>query len=472
MTGNALRPRTVIAILAVWVLCVLPFTGLGYGSDADAWLVARAADSIWNTSHYTASRSTGFPLFEILEAPLVHAGGWQCSNLLATAGGAAMLAALLFLASKRRFRNPFFVVAAAAFLPVVMKNASSTMDYLPGLALLLWSLAMAQERRLALAGVLVGLACGFRPTNALWLLPLLLFLRSAGAGGRDLLRLALPAFVVGCVAYAPAVLTVGLKSSYAVMSFDLKTRALLAAYNGAQLFGLIGWVALAAATALHLRRGRMAGHAAMPRSQRLFHWSVIAVWTLLFLLLPDEPEYLLPALPSILMLADAVATPRMAWVLLLAFLSYHALRIETLGGDSGQRRAAVSIRPGYTCADAEDRLFKLSVREAAATAVMKRPTVLMYGALWVPVRNPLWSYDTALAMHRRGDGNLYLSDKILDAGRLRALRAQGFRLVVWNADKWEYFRAAVPGWQSSVEVVDDLGAFLGRPLAGRPLTMK
>jgi hypothetical protein len=44
--------------------------------------------------------------------------------------------------------------------------------------------------------------------------------------------------------------------------------------------------------------------------------------------------------------------------------------------------------------------------------------------------------------------------------------------VVWNADKWEYYRAHVPDWKSNVEVFDDLAVFFGTPLAGRPLTMK
>ena len=467
--------KSLVAILALWTLCVLPFTVLGYGSDADAWLVARAAGDIWNTARYVASRSTGFPLFELLEAPLVHFGGWQASNLLATAGGAALLAALLFLASKKRFQHPFFVVAGIAWLPVVMKNASSTMDYLPGLALLVWAYAMLLERRHLLCALLIGLACGFRPTNGLFLLPCLLYhfadRRDAGAGVRMLLL----ALFTGAAAFSPALLAYGLKTSYAVMDFDLKTRAMLAGYNALQLFGVIGWVALAGAavtTVAGMLRRRPASAQSVPKPFLLFHAGVITLWLALFAMMPDEAEYLLPAVPSIILLADALITRRAAVIATIALLSTHVVRIETLAGESGQRRVAVSIRQGYTGADIDDRLFKLSVRAAATECAISRPTVLMYGALWIPVDNPAWTWDPVLRMHRRQDGMLFLSDKILDAGRLRALKAQGYRIVVWTADKWEYFRADVPGWQVSVEVLPDLSAFFGRPLQGRPLSMK
>jgi hypothetical protein len=464
--------KSVAVIIALWTVCVLPFTVLGYGSDADAWLVARAAGDIWNTARYVASRSTGFPLFELLEAPLVQYGGWQWSNLLATAGGASLLAALLFLVSKKRLRHPFFVVAGIAWLPVVIKNASSTMDYLPGLALLVWAYAMLLERRHLACAVLIGLACGFRPTNGLYLLPCLLWHFADGRGAKPAAQMILLALCTGTAAFSPALLAYGLKTSYAVMDFDLKTRAMLAGYNALQLFGAIGWIVLAAAAVAGMLRRRSSSARSISRPFLLFHAGVIALWLALFAMLPDEAEYLLPAVPSIILLADALVTRKAAVLAVVALLSYHAVRVETLAGESGMRRVALSIRQGYTGADIDDRVFKLSVRAAATECAISQPTVLMYGALWIPVDNAAWTWDPPLRMHRRQDGMLFLSDKILDAGRLRALHAQGYRLAVWTADKWEYYRADVPDWRASVDVLADLSAFFGRPLQGMPLSMK
>lgn len=62
--GFSRRARTLQ--LATWLALVLPLATLGFGSDSDAWLVGRAAEAIWRTGTYTASRSIGFPLYDFL----------------------------------------------------------------------------------------------------------------------------------------------------------------------------------------------------------------------------------------------------------------------------------------------------------------------------------------------------------------------------------------------------------------------
>src|SRR5262245_48751888 len=135
MMNRRYRP----AFLIGWLLITFPFTFLGYGSDGDAWLVARAAEQIWQSRHYVASRTTGFPLFEIALAPLVHLGGWRLSNLFPLLAGLGFVQALFYLSDRKQFAQPLLTIITLAFLPVVVKNASSTMDYLPALAILLWS---------------------------------------------------------------------------------------------------------------------------------------------------------------------------------------------------------------------------------------------------------------------------------------------------------------------------------------------
>ncbi|MDH7514783.1 MAG: glycosyltransferase family 87 protein [Bacteroidota bacterium] len=470
-TKGALSARFRVGLISAWTLVVFPLTFLGYGSDPDAWLVARAAHDIAKTHTYVASRSTGFPLFEILEAPLVSSGGWMLANLLPLVSGIAGLCALFRMARNGIMHAPRVTIAVFAFLPVIVKNASSTMDYMPGLALLLWAMATLGEKRRLLPAVFLGLAAGFRPTNALFLIPCLLALRAEERPGREMFRFAAVTFVTSCVSFSPALLTIGIRGSYAVMHFDILTRTMIGAYNAAALFGVQGWCAIACAILLAGMNPRLRVHPIPPRSFLVLHISVIVLWAILFALLPDEPEYLLPTVPSVMLLLDRILSKR-AWVIVSLFLlSYHFFRIETAGGESGERTFTVAIRPGRTIADVQDRVFKLSVRDAAVEAHVERPTVLMYGSLWIPTLHHTWSFDTMRGMWARRDRRLFIAEKILEEKRLRRLRDEGFRLVVWKSDKWEYTRSGHPTWREYVDVVDDLETFFGRKLRGKPLTL-
>jgi|GEM_PF-806105 len=467
--GAGLSSGNAALIAFLWACVASPFVLLGYGSVADAWLVARAAASIWENCAYAASRSTGFPLYELLQVLPVRAGRWLLSNMMSILAGLALLSALFRLARRGRFRHAAVTIVTLAFLPIVVTNSSSTMDYIPGLALLLWAYALLLENRRAYSSILLGLAVGFRPSNGLFLIPVLVFLLLDGRRPRDLLIYAAVATTVGAVGFLPALLSVGLNPSLGVMDLGTATRAVIGFYNAAALFGVPGSLAVAAA---FLRAFRNRGRSSMRRPLPAFHVTVIALWTLLFIMLPDEPEYLLPAAPSVIFMLDA-ALPKKFWIAVsVILLSYHFVRIETAGGESGDRRFELSLRPGWTVADAQDRVFKLSVREAAGRAPMDVPTVLMYGALWIPTDNPEWRMDEALGMHKRGDGRLLVSEAIMDEGRLERLRQSGYRLVIWKADKWEYMRGGGFNWRKHVEVIDDLEAFFGSPLKGRPESLR
>jgi hypothetical protein len=150
-------------------------------------------------------------------------------------------------------------------------------------------------------------------------------------------------------------------------------------------------------------------------------------------------------------------------------LSYHVVSLDLLGGESGRRTLKVSLDRGYTVADVQDRIFKLSVRQAATQFSARQPTLMMFGEPWIPGGNPAWVKDESLPAYRQKDGQVYVSSAIIDEGRLRDLKQKGFRLVVWRGEKWEFERATDFPWRDYVEVIDDLSAFFGVPIRGRGL---
>jgi hypothetical protein len=145
-------------------------------------------------------------------------------------------------------------------------------------------------------------------------------------------------------------------------------------------------------------------------------------------------------------------------------LSYHFISLDVVGGESGSRKMSPSIEVGYTINNIQCRIFKLSIRKIATEFVADRPTVLMYGVSWITAVNNKWVFDEKYKMFRQKDGNLFVSGRIRKEDRLRELKSQGFRLVVWNNEKWEYERTQNDFWRNYVEIVYELKDFFNLPV--------
>jgi hypothetical protein len=383
-----------------------------------------------------------------------------------------MLFGLFRIAALGRLRHPLLTVSTVAFLPIVLKNATSTMDFIPALAVLVWSYAFALEKRWMLSALLIGLACGFRPSSGLFLVPVVLHALSETRNLRTILGMVAAAAVVGLISYSPVLLEYGYRTPFMSTRPGFGIRLLSGGYNLLRLFGIAQSLALAILF-LHLLRSKRATLRAMFHEPEVrFHSTNIVAWLALFSLLPAEPEYLLPLVPSVAFLLDRLLSRRALLVTCIAMLSYHVFQADALGGESGRRRLHFSIQPGYTIQDVQDRLFKLSTRRAASESRFDEPTVLMLGYEWIPVLNDSWQYERGSGMYRQKGGNLFLAPRILDEGRLQELTAGGFRIVLWRHAKWEYFRTGAAHLLRYMDVIGDLGSLFGAPVSGKALTQR
>ena len=418
--------RTKTLLLIIWIAITIPMCLFGYGSDLDAWMLAEAAGRIWDEFAYHPSRTTGFPLMELLNAPIIATKQWYLSNLLTLIFGIAALFALFRLSDRGWVHRPIHLVLVVGFLPVFVTNASSTMDYVPGLALQLWSLAFLLEGRNSKAAVLIGLACGFRPSNLLLVLPALFLLWRRGGRFNRLLMFGATALLVGLVCFSPALLAFGgLSSPQRIIEPDL--RILMAGYHFLGLLGVLQSLIVYPYLAFRLHRIHgLQSDGSSTRHLREYHLALCAVWIPLFVLLPFEPEYLFPIIPAIGFLVDGLSTRRAALVLTVLLLSQHLFGIETAGGESGQRVFRPALRAGWTIRDLRHRVFILSTREAADRWNPSGKTVLMFGANWIPQHNLNWSLDTSTGFWKRRDGLVYLTNPILDEDRLRSLGESRF----------------------------------------------
>lgn len=388
MTATAgprtLRPRALLgaALLALTLLgLTLPRLAIDYGADGDAVLNAMGAERLATTGRYWPLRLPGSPLFDILLAAVVPWGGHLMANTLVLAFYVAAVAAFRRLANGLAHAGLLTLLFAAT--PLVLKNAATTMDYVPALAFLLTAwLALRRDRVLA-AAILLGCAAGMRVSNVVFVLPAALFLWR-----RDdaLWRAAGHTLVAGVLAAAfnwpllAAWLTLRPEGPTPPPK-SLATWALMAGYNALNLWGLVAVVALLLVAAHSLWRHRATLARRLWRDPAcLAEATAVAAFAALFLLLPDEAEYLLPCVPFVYLLLGRTL-PRATLVLLtLVVFAAAFVTFDMKGGTSGQRTITFRPAPGVLLRDYLRRREFQALRDGLIRLPCAEPAVVLTGA--------------------------------------------------------------------------------------------
>jgi hypothetical protein len=306
------------------ILTRLPLLGHGYGADADAWRVVMSAQHLIDSGHYVPSRPPGYPLPEYTAALMTHWGmggpAWLGGVSMVLSG---LVGALMWALAQPLGRGRALAAALMlAFTPVVFTASLGAMDYLWGLSFFLAAVLAMRHQSLVVSALLLGLAAGSRPTYALGFVPLALLaihfdlgqLRHA-ATWRRLVLLALLSGGLSAVFFLPLWLDVGLKLFH--MPAGHFNPFLIAFNTTVGLFGLAGLLAVLVAVGLAWRSWRAGGlsrSADLADLQRL-SWTLIALFGALFIRLPDEASYLMPALVGLYLLLAWAAPKAMVWTL-------------------------------------------------------------------------------------------------------------------------------------------------------------
>ena len=464
-----MKQTTKVVLLVCWVIITFPQAFFGYGTSLDSWLLAQNAENIWAAGAYSASRATGFPLHELIITPLIHFGGSLPANLFSLLGGFLLLLTLFALEKEGEYRHPVPAILCIGFLPIVTEQATVTLDFI--FVPLFWALSYREllRKRYLLFGLIIGISCGFRPSSGFMVLPGLVYILHQERDPRLALKVFLTALTTGTIAFSPSLIQYGYPHSVSTSVHDALSvtyRICIGGYRCLTVFGVVQSLVLAVVGVFALVR---ADKAYLRSGHFVFHAANIMIWGMLFTIFPLKSEYLLPAVPSVILLLDKIITKRTAMALAVLLLSYHVIQVDLLGGESGMRRVEVSLRPGYTVKHFMARRFMLSTREASTNHVAQEPTLLMFGDTWTTANNPEWVLDERRGLYRQREGRLYVSGRILDTERLRALHEAGIRMFVWRGQKMEYLQATDGAWRQYVTVVDELEDFYGHPVSGRPL---
>ncbi len=445
----------VLLLAGVVVAATLPRAWINYGPDENGPNSAQAALNLARTGVYRTPRDPGNPLFDYLLALVVPRASYVGANLLVLTFYALAVAAFAYLVWDSPRRR--LVITVFALTPILLVNAVATIDYVAGLAMLLWAYVWAIRRRYALAAFVLALAIGFRLPHALFLVGLLLFMGLRRERRRDMLLVAGLSLGLGLLFYVPILQANG-PAMLSIPESPLHGIAyvMLIVYNGLLLFGLVATIALGILLARHRRQVvqtlRPAGRA--PDASVVLEAGTIVLVTALFLLHADQTAYLLPVVPFLYLLLARWLSPR-EWILLAVLIVVAGLiTVDLKGGTSGRRTFALRPAWGGVVRDYMERTKIAVLRTDVCAFARSGKTVLMTGlgqALTVENRTTVpvgyEALDPRLApagigeirhIARCADRPVYLVYS-LSHDNVQRLRADGYNVYIFS----EYAPSAV-----------------------------
>jgi hypothetical protein len=376
--------RTGLAFFLLFVILTrLPFVFAGFGTDPDAWRVAASATKLWQTGTYEVSRYPGYPLHELVTAPLVVLGGAPLSN-----GGTLLCSVFLLIfwhrIAIREGRYPTLLLIIFAFTPLFWKNTATTMDYTWSLLFILLSLDHAMQKRAVAAGVFLGIAVGFRAANLIALFPLGVLLLEAKEVRRSLVTFTLFTAVVGMACYIPVALAIGpsawITSSIEQVASVRGSQDLSLAISGyrgiyaigplAALFGL--WIIVWQHRNIRLlliQRDRLVMSAC----------AALLVFGAQFAALPMEREYILPLLPFVLLALDRIVSRGTIVAMGVLLVSYGFVNPDLVehGGLTG--RIHPNVRWGVMIEEWQKHGERERIRSTILSLHPTRVTLVMTG---------------------------------------------------------------------------------------------
>jgi hypothetical protein len=377
-----------LAFAVALVASRIPLLFNGYGSDNDSWRNVVAVLRMQAAGHYAPSRVPGFPLFEGIMALLVPLGPLATNGV---AIAASLLAVYFFhrICTKVLPRSAGWLTLGFAFGGPIWVQVAQSMDYAYGILFFLIAYDAALSRRYTLAALMLGLATGTRATYVLMALPFLLLLRLR----REPVRLLIEAIgtfaLTVLLLFLPVMLTRDPETTNLPGRFEahfLISHAagmlLPAARAGTVfLFGKFGTAAVVLAVLLALgarlmgmgkpaAAGEVAGEEA--RIAVAFDIGVVVVVTGFYLAIPYEGAYLLPMLPSVmLLLARLLSRPLLIAVVLVLLLECFV----SLEPREGRQR----VVPGRLLSELSTRRADLDSTAALAALEPAGPTVYVVG---------------------------------------------------------------------------------------------
>lgn len=376
-----LTRRWLSLLLLAVVLTRLPYLFVGYGSDPDAWLVASSASTLWNTGEYSPSRLPGYPLHELVLAPVVPFGGAPLSNLCTLLF--TLFATVIWSRIAQHYSpHPKLLTLALAFAPVVWQHSADSLDYLWSLCFILAAVHLADQRKIALSGVACGLAIGFRLANVVFIVPLAVFLLLKKHTLKEVFLLCSVCILMGVAVYLPLLTKYGLmgwiEATRIQMSdvhpASLSQRAVAFGYRTVYSIGPLT-MALAAGLLVHGRQ-HLSNSLRGKEQMTAFSVVVIIVYLILFWMIPLERAYLLPAMPFLFLVVSRVSSTRQFAFWTAVLILSGLVTIDVIDRED-RRRANFNIHEGMVIQEYIHRTEGMRRRERISSLSFDHKAIVM-----------------------------------------------------------------------------------------------
>jgi len=296
----------------------LPFLSAGFGDDPDAWRMVAAARFISHNLTYAASRKPGYPVVEFFYALAYRVFGANCFIFNLITAILSCLAVYFFMLALKELHceNRYLSASALAFTPVIYINSVNSMDYIWALFFLMASLYFVLRRNCICCAIALGLAQGCRLTSIGVLVPLaLLVLILNPRNYKKTALFAITALCTGIICYIPVIYKYGTGFiTYYDIFYpppDLFLRRIVL-----NVWGWPGAIAIAAGWIMCLskkliNRKNPAGTANRTKNFEVMIWIMaVIIYLALFVFLPAESGYLIPAVPFFILFAQRIMDGR------------------------------------------------------------------------------------------------------------------------------------------------------------------
>jgi len=287
---------------------------MGFGSDIDSWVYADTGFAIFKTGSYFASRGIGFPLYEFLITFILKINestglpDWILTNSLSMFTAFVCIILFYKILIKWKIEHRELLLIAFAFMPVIWKNSINTMDYMVSIMFILLSHYLIIEKKYSISAIALGLAVGARPTNGIIFLSFIYLLWKDGK--REIIKFSTIFSLVTFCFSLPFLLNYKLLTieQYRNYMYPQSTIIMNLSKIGYRIFYefigidasifLIILIMFSKSRIIEFFKQMKNGDAI-----NIFLSSTIILFLLLFLKYPFQAEYLIPLIPSLLILA-------------------------------------------------------------------------------------------------------------------------------------------------------------------------
>ena len=345
-TSNPLIRKSTDSQIPLYVLLIvvflsrLPFLFHGYGTDGDAWTIVQSGFNLYSDGVYKPSRFPGYPLPEFFSGAV-----WLTNlpfiipwifNFISTLLSIAavyyfFLIAGLFIDKQRYFI--YLAAAAFAFVPVFYINSTSMMDYNWAIAFVLGSIYYLISKRTKTSAVFLALAAGCRITSALFIIPVVYYLISSiknNSHRRKVFVYVLIFSMTALILFSPLIFKYGVTfltfyrppAEYSFINIVGRMTVRVWGFTGS--LGI-----LYACILLFLNKQIRLKELIAKNKITGFLLISFLLYVLLFLSLPLDAGYLIPAVPPVILLFYKILSGRiLIYISILIIASPLILNVE------------------------------------------------------------------------------------------------------------------------------------------------